>query len=29
MRHRVLVRHPRADDSERAVPTAFSKAKRP
>jgi len=29
MRHRVLVRRPDADDSERAVPTAFSKLKRP
>jgi hypothetical protein len=29
MRHRVLVRRPAADDGERAVPTAFSKAKRP
>jgi hypothetical protein len=29
MRHCVLVRRPAADDGERAVPTAFSKAKRP
>jgi len=29
MRHRVLVRRPDADSRERAVPTAFSKAKRP